>query len=239
MATPPQQAIAKLEERIEHNKRFIEFHFELTQPHTLDFQSGQYVSVKAHENGTRRSYSITHRPDINHGFELLVDLQPGGYGSKFFEQLQFGDEVEVLAPLGRFVLEPFQPDTTLYFVASGSGIAPYKSMINDLLQLQQVPNKIELHWGMRHADELFWLDEWRELEDNFKNFTFHPVLSRPPSEWSLSRGRVTDVFKLHTLHDPAKSQIYLCGSTPMIDDMVTVAQHRGFTEDQIFHEKFY
>jgi len=236
---PPQQATAKVEDIFEFNDRFVEYHFEFTQPHIIDFLPGQYVSLKVAENGTRRSYSICHRVDENHGFHLLVDLQPQGPGTQYLGKLEPGQEVEVLAPLGRFVLQDHQPEDEIYFVATGSGIAPFKSMITQLLQIDGAPNKMELHWGMRHAHHLFWLDEFSQIDDAFEQFHFLPVLSRPPSEWNLSTGHVTDVFETKELADPSNVHVYLCGNAPMIHDMLELAKKKGIPDNQVYQEKFY
>jgi ferredoxin-NADP reductase len=232
----PQEFTAKLEEKVVHNDKFIQLSFELVEPFQMQFAAGQYVSVKVAADGTRRSYSICSRPDIDHGFELLVELIPNGVGSQFFDQLEYGETVSLLAPLGRFNIEP-QPVDELVFVATGSGVTPFRSMILDQLQLQQDSRPMTLFWGLRHVDYLFWQDEFMELAENFANFTFHPVISQPVPDWLLCRGRVTDCLSVHQL--PENAAYYLCGSSQMIDDVSQLLIKKEVAQDNIHFEKFF
>lgn len=234
---PPQQFTARLEDKIAHNDKFVQYHFELVEPHTMEFSSGQYVSIKVDDKGTRRSYSICSTPAITHGFELLVDVAPQGIGTQYLENMAFGDEVSILGPLGQFTLDESKPGDAIVMIATGSGIAPFRSMIHDLLQHQNDTRPIYMHWGMRHAEKLFWLDEWQDLEKAFGSFRFHPVISRPIPDWNLCRGRVTDCLGLHDL--PENAEYYLCGGKPMIDDMIPLLIKRGVPENMIYHEKFF
>src|SRR3990167_11351528 len=96
----------------------------------FDFAAGQYVSLKVAEDGTRRSYSIASAPNTK-VIELLVDVGPMGAGSRYILGLKLGDSVEVLGPLGRFTLPPSLKK--VLFVATGSGIVPFRPMIRELL----------------------------------------------------------------------------------------------------------
>lgn len=233
----PQQFLARLEDFRQLNEKFIHLSFELVEPHRISFQAGQYVSVKVDEQGTRRSYSIVSRPDIEHGFELLVDISPDGIGSQFLQNLELGDEVNALAPLGQFVVPQDGGETALIFVATGSGIAPLYSMLLDQLQVKQDSRPMVLYWGMRYAKHLFWMDELQELAESFDNFSFYPVLSKPSPEWELSKGHVTDLVKVHDL--PEGAGYYLCGNAAMIEDVKQVLQEKQVAPERIHHEKFY
>jgi len=234
---PPKPYRAKLEDKIRLNERFVQYKFELVEPNELAFSAGQYASIKVSDLGERRSYSICSSPAIKHGFELLVDLQPAGVGCMFLENLTFGQEIELLAPLGVFTIVPDKAETAIALVATGSGIAPFRSMLFEHLQVAQDTRPITLYWGMRHANLLFWEDEFEELAQSFPNFSFHPVISQAETAWPLCRGRVTDCLSTH--EQPSGIGYYLCGSTSMITDVSKVLLKNGVTEQHIHHEKFY
>lgn len=234
---PPQQYTARLEEKIVHNERFIQYFFELTEPNEMSFEAGQYVSVKVSEKGERRSYSICSSPDIKHGFELIIDISPDGIGSRYFNSLEFGDTIEFLGPLGMFTLATNEREEATTFIASGSGIAPFRSMILELLQEEKDTRPIVLYWGLRHENILFWEDEFEELAENFPNFKFHPVISQSSEAWPLCRGRVTDCLRVHDLL--VDSGFYLCGSSQMITDASNLLLKRNVLADKIHHEKFF
>lgn len=234
---PPQQFTARIEDRVVHNYKFISVSFELLEPNLMEFQAGQYVSIKVDDAGTRRSYSIASRPDISHGFELAVDITPGGVGSLFLKDVPIGTEVEVLGPMGAFVVEDMPTEKALVFVGTGSGIAPLRSMIFDQLQVKGDTRPMKLHWGLRFVDSLFWEDEFQDLVESFSNFSFDPVISRAVEGWPLCRGRVTDCLEMH---EPlAEAGYYLCGGKPMIESVTELLTNKGVAAEHIHHEKFF
>lgn len=240
----PQQFTAKFEDKTEHNAKYVQMAFELVEPSRMEFKAGQYVSIKVDDSGARRPYSICSRPDIDHGFELLIDMTPQGLGTTYLEKLQFGDQIEILAPMGHFTMSKHQdadpavkPDKSLVFVATGSGIAPFYSMIQDQLQLKQDSRQIYLYWGLRYIEHLFWQDEFERMAEAFPNFHFHPVISRPVPDWMLCRGRVTDCLVVHDL--PENPSFYLCGNQAMIDDVTKLLTERKIPAEDIHFEKFF
>lgn len=235
--TTPQRATARLADKRVFNEKFTHFFFELIQPAQIEFQAGQYVSIQVSPQGQRRSYSIASSPAENHKFELLVDVTPNGLGINYLNNLQFGQEVNVLLPLGMFTVPDDSAETAVILVGTGSGIAPFRSMILDLLQVRRDPRPITLHWGMREVKQLFWQDEFQELAESFPNFHFHPVISQATPEWPLCRGRVTDCLRTHDFD--AQAGYYLCGNAPMLKDVLAFLQEKGIKPEHIHHEKFF
>ncbi|MEX0895817.1 MAG: FAD-binding oxidoreductase [Patescibacteria group bacterium] len=234
---PPQKYTAKLQDKIVHNDKFIQLHFELSEPHRLSFLAGQYVSIKVADRGDRRPYSICSAPVVDHSFELLVDVTPHGVGIEYLLGLDFGAEIELLGPMGRFVVPDMPSEQALQFVATGSGIAPMRSMLLDQLQTKKDTRPMTLYWGLRHEEDTFWLLEFEELAHNFSNFSFHPVLSKPKEAWSLCRGRVTDCVKTH--QQPEQAGYYLCGNSAMLEDMINILKDQKVPEEHVHHESFF
>ncbi len=235
MTQKPQQFICRLQEKKILNERFVQYNFELVQPNAIHFLAGQHVSVQVSEGGDQRAYTIVSTPEITHGFELLVEHIPGGIGSLYFQQLQLGDQIKILEPTGQFTLDFAEPEFA--FVATGSGIAPFRSMILQLLQQQRFSKPITLYWGMKTVADMVWETEFQELMTAFPNFKFHPTLSQSPTEWPLCRGRVTDCLSIHEISTAAG--YYLCGGTPMILDVKELLKKRGVNNDNIHYEKFF
>lgn len=234
---PPQNFTAKLAEKIEYNPKFTHYFFELENPPRIEFNAGQYVSIAISDQGERRSYSICSSPGHKHSFELLIDNSPDGLGVKFLNNLQFGDTISFLAPMGQLVLDGNQSETSLVFVATGSGIAPFRSMVLDLLHEKHDGREITLLWGLRHIENMIWENDFQGMAESFPNFKFHPTLSRAPQEWPLCRGRVTDCLQVHQFSDQAG--YYLCGGTAMIEDVNRLLLEKGISEQQIHFEKFF
>lgn len=234
----PQQCTAKFEDKVVYNEKFTQFAFEMTSPPRFNFLAGQYVSIKVSDKGERRSYSISSAPNIDHGFELLVDMEPNGIGVQYLANLQFGQEIQVLGPMGMFVVEDAPTEKSLVFIATGSGIAPMHSMLLDQLQTKQDKRPMVLYWGLRHEKDMFWELEFQELSTHFPNFTYHPVLSQPETDqWTLCRGRVTDCLVTH--EHPTEAGYYICGNQKMLNDVVALLEAKGIEHKHIHHEKFY
>lgn len=234
----PQQCKGKVSEHILINERFQYLHIELREPHELEFQAGQYVSVEV-GGGERRSYSIASAPSMKHAVELCVDITPGGKGSEYVKNLRPGSEVSFLAPLGVFIIKPedLVKEKKLLFVATGTGIAPLRSMILDLLRDKKDARPLWLYWGLRFVEDMFWEEEFRQMHEFFTNFHFHLTLSKPPNHWPLCSGYVTNCLK-NELKLGGEWGIYLCGSKEMVIDGSKLITEMGVPKEQVHFEKF-
>lgn len=209
----------------------IKFEFE----QDMEFKAGQYLSLKVSDAGDRRSYSIASRPQ-GKVLELMVDVAPMGIGSKYALGLNVGDKIEALCPMGKFIIDNGELRTDkLLFVATGSGIVPMKPIIEDLLIDQKYKEKLVLVWGMRHKEELFWIEEFSQLEKDFPNFEFKLVLSQAGDDWGGHRGHVADVFDSSYEGWSA----YICGNKEMIAQTAAILEGTGIKRENIHYEKFY
>jgi NAD(P)H-flavin reductase len=223
---------------VSENEEFLYIKFELVSPDRITFESGQYVSIRVNELGERRSYSIANTPDDTHGFHIVAKIIPGGKGSEYLKSLKNGAEIELLAPLGRFVAQP-QLSDKLLFVATGSGIVPIYSIITDLLINKHETKPIRLHWGLRDESHMFWFDNFERLMGIYPNFVFDPVLSRPSQNWSLCSGHVQDCL----MRDFGEKKLtewqgYVCGNPPMVEEVTAQLISLGMPEELVHSEKF-
>ncbi len=223
--------------------KFLWVHLELVQPDRIEFTAGQYIMMRVPGLTGLRQYSISSAPSMNHGVELLVDIGPQGLGSKYLQELRPGDEVEFMGPGGRFVITENTEGTEgteeeLWFVVTGSGISSIKSMILDLLVDKKDTRPMWLHWGLRYPEDVFWFTELAELAEEYDNFTFDPVLSKPNLGWKFCQGHVTEcVVKHHT--DFSGAAAYLCGNKGMIVEVSKILQDKGVTAERIHSEEYY
>ena len=130
----------------------------------FNFAAGQFIALIVAEN-TKRFYSIASSPS-NKNIELLVDTAPGGPGSVFFENVKEGDIVDAIGPFGQFV---YKSQEDAFFIATGTGIAPFRSIIIDQLEKGNV-NKLTLVWGLRHEENVYLEDELKSLSEKYPNF---------------------------------------------------------------------
>ena len=246
----PEKFTARVSDKyyVSENERFLYIKFELVLPDRITFQAGQYVSLKINDKGERRSYSIASTPDDNHGFHLLVEIVDDGKGSDYLKSISIGEVVEILAPMGRFVVIqdnsglPAQAATVtqnkLLFVATGSGVVPIWSMVNDLLINKQEKRQMRLHWGMRSEKDLFFVDNLARLSEEYPNFVFDIVLSQPGEEWELCSGHVQDCLMRDFAGGLEGWAAYICGKPERVVDIGNKLQEMGMVKEKIYHEKF-
>lgn len=230
---------AKVAEHSYLAKKYQNVHLELVDPSRIEFLAGQYIMLKVPGLEGVRQYSIASSPSMKHAIELVVDVIPKGVGSTYLASLSPGDEVEFMAPAGRFLLNGDKDkEKMLWFVATGSGIAPLMSMIIHLLVDKKDAREMWLHWGLRHAEDIFWFDEFARLSEQYDNFNFDLTLSRPPKNWKLGRGYVGEsLLKQHK--EFVNVGAYLCGSKRMIESVKVKLLDKGLEKGNMHHEQFY
>jgi NAD(P)H-flavin reductase len=226
---------------VNESERFLYVKLELLEPNAINFAAGQYVSLKVAERGERRSYSIATTPDVTHGIGLLVEMIPQGLGSDYLTTTSIGSEVEIVGPLGRFVVHEPDPTTESQrlFIATGSGIVPIWSMIHDLLLNKHETAPVRLHWGMKKESDLFWIDHLERLRAVYSNFVYDIVLSRGSESWELCQGHVQDCLDRDFPNGSlAKWAGYVCGSPEIVEDICRYLETHSMKKELIFHEKF-
>src|SRR5215213_2609675 len=217
MAAPPWQKgiVIKIEDETYNTKRFW---IQLPEVSSFDFTPGQFVTLDLpiHEKPNKRwrSYSIASWPEGN-VIELLIVLLEGGAGTTWlWNNVTVGSELTLRGPQGVFTL-PEEIDKDLFFICTGTGIAPFRSMLHHMKQ-HNIPHKnVYLIFGTRAQRDLLYHQELKELQKEIEGFQFLPTLSR--EQWDGCSGYVHAVYeKLCEQKQPA--QFYLCGWKAMIDE---------------------
>jgi CDP-4-dehydro-6-deoxyglucose reductase len=206
-------------------------------PEKIFFNAGQYFSFKI-DGKVHRSYSIASSPH-EENVEFLIEVVSGGIGSTYMNNLKVGDELVALGPLGFFTLEKtkaLQEETPLILIATGSGIAPMRSMVKYLLLDLKTKRKIALYFGLRYDDNAYFYQELKELDEKFENFTFTPVISRPSTNWTGIIGHCQDCI----IQDPAdlSARIYICGSSKSVEGISSDLIAHGYLKERVHFEKF-
>lgn len=210
-----QQCDAVVEWSKEITKKVWVAKFKLVSPSRLDFSAGQYCSFRVQDK-LRRTFSIATPPSQKDTFEICADITPMGLGSLWIMNLKPGDHVDFMAPLGKFLLES-QNQRPEVFLATGTGIAPIRSMVHETLERQTGEHNTDTYlvWGLRHAEDIFWNEEFETLKNKYPNFKYELTLSQPGDSWQGKKGYVTD--HLHMVGDLLKYDYYLCGNHDTID----------------------
>ena len=234
---PWRQGIVCRIEELTHNTR--RYWIEVPEVKTFDFKAGQFITldlpISEKANKRLRSYSIASWPDGSNRFELLIVLASHGIGTHhIFNEWKLGTEVKFRGPQGIFVL-PESLDRDLFLICTGTGIAPFRSMIN-YIALHKVPFKsIHLVFGCRKKCDLLYYDEWLALEKELPGFHYHPTLSR--EEWEGAHGYVHPLYEKLAEGKP-EALFFLCGWKQMIDEAKNRILEMGYEKKVIFQELY-
>jgi len=228
---------AKVAEHILLSPNYHWFTLDLSHPTILDFQSGQFILLDVPGITAKKAYSIPSSPANKSQINLLIDVSPQGDGTRYLQSLKPGDECSFLAPAGQFVLSDNPEEESVSLIATGSGISAVRSMALWLLQSQHDTRPINLHWGMRHLEDTFWMEEFRMMEEEFENFHFDLVLSDPPEGWPLCKGHINDCLSTHYANYE-KTGYYICGNIKMVEGIAAFLAAKNVNEKLIHHERF-
>jgi ferredoxin-NADP reductase len=211
-------------------------HFEFESPEwNAAFVPGQFLSVTATigEDEITRAYSIVSPPDGNQ-FALCANLVQDGHLSPYLFSLLPGGEIDFKGPYGAFILR--RPVSDSIFVATGTGIAPFRSML--LSQLNTHPEqRFTLIFGVRHEYGLLYHDEFTLLAETHSNFDYQPTLTRPPDHWKGRTGRV-QAYAMEALGERRDVDVYICGLREMVDDVRMKLKETGLDRKRIIYEKY-
>lgn len=209
----------------------------------IDFKAGQYIQLlapkyKGNRDEVYRAYSLASSPNKKNQIELLIGYIPEGIATTYVHyHLEKNDKVTVVGPYGDFYYQ--ESDLEMIMAAIGTGMAPILSILRYMKENNLTHRKAKFFFGAKDTSELFFLDEFEELQKALPNFQFIPSLSRCKSEecWDGDQGRVTDTIEKYVTNGP-NSEAYLCGSAKMIDSVVELLRKKGLAEEHIYYDKF-
>lgn len=169
-------------------------------------------------------------------FDLHIRRIPGGaFTEGRLGSLAEGETLDVELPLGAFFLrkEDFRP---LLMVATGTGLAPIKSILESLMDDPDCPPAL-LYWGGRAPEALYLHDEITTWKTRLPEFEYRPVLSRANGDWQGRRGYVQDAV-VADVEDLSEYAIYLCGSPTMVSAAKGLFVERGASLNHVYADSF-
>lgn len=207
----------------------------LRLPPTADFRSipGQYIDVIG-PGGVRRSYSLANANTADKTLELHIRAVDGGVMSDYwFKQAKPNDLLRFNGPLGTFFLRGLD-QLHLVFLATGTGIAPVKAMLESLTHIapERAPQSVTVFWGGRTAGDLYF-----DPQAIPAGHRFVPVLSRAAEDWAGVSGYVQNAL-LATQPDLARTVVYACGSDAMIRSAKASLLAEGLPDNRFFADAF-
>jgi NAD(P)H-flavin reductase len=235
-AEPPSTFAAQLVSKRLVTPRVAQLTFERSDSTAFHFMPGQWVSINfptpaGETKPLRRSYSIASAPD-DRRFELLVTHVDGGPGSTLLHQAEVGARFEVKGPQGHF---SFAFDKPCLMVASGTGYAPFRSMLLHACR-RPLTHPVWLLLGFRAPGDRLGVEELAQLALAQPLLNAQVTLSQPSTDWSGLSGRVqphvASVFAALVAHSSSPPQVLLCGVRAMLTDVRNILKTQFSLERQ-------
>jgi glycine betaine catabolism B len=181
------------------------------------FQAGQYINLVVEAGGivTSRDYSISSSPTETAFYDITIRQVEDGFVSDFLlGSGKVGDEFESSSPAGNFVYNPLFHGNDLVFLAGGSGITPFMSMIREAAG-KAFERRIHLFYGSRSVDDVIFEQEIETICTRHPNITWTKVISDPPQGYKGPTGFITADLMKGVLGGLSDRMFYLCGPEAM------------------------
>jgi ferredoxin-NADP reductase len=213
--------------------------FEIESAPEFGFVPGQWLSLKRTKpdgEELTRAYSIASPPD-GERFALCLNRVQDGYMSNYLCDLELGAAISAQGPFGNFILRPPLRDTV--FIATGTGIAPYRSMLQWLFAdpSRHQDKQFWLLFGSRTERDIYYHDEFLALAADHGNFHYLPTLSRADVNWKGLRGYVQEHVP-EIVKDRIDMHAYICGLDKMVSANRELLRGLAWDRKSILYEKY-
>lgn len=214
--------------------------FEMKGQSRFGFVAGQWLSLKHDQTDGEeitRAYSIASPPGDSNTFALCLNRVQDGFMSNFLCDMKEGDEISCQGPFGDFILRPPLRDTI--FIATGTGVAPFRGMLHWLLadESRHQGKNLWLVFGNRTEKDIYYHDEFLCLAGEHANFHYLPTLSRGILEWEGLRGYVQEHISA-IAQGRTDMHAYVCGLDKMVKANRDLLKGLGWDRKSILYEKY-
>lgn len=235
--------VIRIEDETPTTKRFW---VEVEDVDSFDFKAGQFITMDLPVGEKRRerwrSYSIANAPDGTNVLEFCIVYLEGGRGTTwFFDEAKLGSHIKFKGPAGTFVL-PEEIEHDLVFICTGTGVAPFRSMIGDICRRRKSYKGIHLIFGTRHTGGILYREEFEKLVADMPGFQFDVALSReenlPETMFGIHSGYVHPIYLEKYAQPDPNRHFYLCGWTEMVDEARKNLADLGYDSSQVNFELY-
>ena len=198
-----------------------------------------------------RAYSMANHPAEGNRVMLNVriatpppplwDQVPPGLASSYIFNLKPGDKVTISGPYGEFFIK--DSDREMVYIGGGAGMAPMRSHLFHLFHTLKTGRKVSFWYGARSVREMFYDEQFKQIQEEFPNFTYKVALSEPMEEdnWTGHTGFIHQVLHDEYLakhEDPTELEYYMCGPPPMINACDNMLDSLGVDKEMIAYDSF-
>lgn len=199
------------------------------------FQAGQYINLFVEIDGvkTARPYAISSSPTQRIYYDLTVKRAQDGFVSgHLLDRVEVGQRLQSSGPMGTFHHNPLFHGDDLVFLAGGSGSAPARSLLLDMLE-RDLPRRFHLIYVNSHVDDVIFAEEFRALASRHSNFSLTELITRPPEGYAGRTGRLSRELLQQELGGLDGKMFYICGPTPFNDGAVELLAGLGIRRRRI------
>ena len=224
--------------------------FQIEKEYHSDWDKYNLWDLKAsNDEEIFRAYSMANYP--TEGDIVLLNVRiatpppgmdvPPGIASSYIFNLKAGDKVTVSGPYGEFFIK--DTDREMIYIGGGAGMAPMRSHLFHLFKTAKTKRKVNFFYGARSLREMFYDEEFKEIQKQFPNFSYTVGLSEPLPEdnWDGPVGFIHQVVQdkyLYNHEDPSEIEYYLCGPPLMIDAVNKMLYNMGVDSEMIAYDVF-
>ena len=204
------------------------------------FRAGQYIGLTVDINGVRtsRPFSLASSPNQLSYYELGIRRKDNGFVSPFLiENLKVGDILEASEPLGNLFYNPLFHGKDLVFIAGGSGITPFISMLRDISE-KKLPINVWLIFGCLTEKDILFRTELNDIQKRRSNINISYILSEPDSDWKGESGFITRDKILNEIGIIAKKHFYVVGNHAMYEFVREELNALGIPQHRVYYEAF-
>lgn len=225
--------------------------FSVAEKYKAAWKQFSLLTLKARsEERVNRAYSLANPPVEPELLKFTIRIAtpppgkmdaPPGVGSSYVFNLKPNDRVTISGPYGDFFAKPTNRE--MCFIGGGAGMAPLRSHVRQQLLAEKTNRRITFWYGARSRNEMFYHQEFKGLDDQYDNFSYHVSLSDPQPEdnWKGYTGYIHQVANevyLSKHDDPTEIEYYLCGPPPMVAAVERMLYDLGVELDMIAYDKF-
>lgn len=204
------------------------------------FQAGQYISVAVEVDGIRtsRPYSLSSPPNQTGYYEITVRRVADGLVSNYLlDELKPGDSLKTSGPEGHFYYNPLFHDQTMVCLAGGSGVTPFMSMIQQIVD-RGLERMVYLFLGNPDLEQAVFHDRLTAIAARHGNIHYVPVIENPPHGFQGQRGLITGELIQQVLGEVSGKTFYICGPQAMYDFCLPQLRQMGVPNRKIRKEAY-